>query len=109
METDWRQECAKLHIELDSVRAEMGEWETKFERLMLWKEQPRLPVRGFTTLSDKGGEFAYDYPDLTPKCPEWKELEDFLAQWQAKFPPSFHTVVNVKKHVVTQEEIDKWR
>ena len=53
---DWRQECARLQIELDSVRAEMLEWKTKFERLMLWKEQPRLPVRELTTLSDKGGE-----------------------------------------------------
>ena len=46
MEANWRQECARLHIELDSVRAEMLEWKTKFERLMLYKEQPRLPVRG---------------------------------------------------------------
>ena len=56
METNWRQECARLHIELDKVRLEMEEWKTKFERLMLWKEQPRLPVRGLTTLSNNGGE-----------------------------------------------------
>lgn len=58
---------------------------------------------------DVGGEFAYDYPDVTPKCPEWKELEDFLTQWQAKFQPSFYTAVNVNKHVITQEDIDNWR
>ena len=56
IETNWRAECARLHIELDTVRAEMEEWKTKFERLMLWKEQPRLPIRGLTTLSGKGGE-----------------------------------------------------
>lgn len=54
--TDWRQECAKLHIELDAVRAEMEEWKTKFERLMLWKEQPRLPVRGLTTMGHRAGD-----------------------------------------------------
>jgi hypothetical protein len=44
--TDWGQECLRLQAELDSVRQEMEEWKEKFNRLMLWKEQPRLPVRG---------------------------------------------------------------
>lgn len=57
METkDWRAECARLHIELDKVRAECTEWKTKFERLMLWKEQPRLPVRGLTTMGHREGD-----------------------------------------------------
>lgn len=43
---DWRQECAKLHIELDKVRAECAEWKEKWERLMQFKEAPRLPLRG---------------------------------------------------------------
>ena len=46
METDWRAECAKLHIELDRVRLECAEWKEKWERLMQFKEAPRLPVRG---------------------------------------------------------------
>lgn len=56
IETNWRAECARLHMELDTVRAEMLEWKTKFERLMLWKEQPRLPVRGLTTMGYRSGD-----------------------------------------------------
>lgn len=55
-ETNWRAECARLHIELDIVRAEMEEWKIKFERSMLWKEVPRMPVLGrYTTLDCVGG------------------------------------------------------
>lgn len=53
---DWRQECLRLQAELDAVRAEMEDWKTKFERLMLWKEQPRLPVRGLTTMGHRTGD-----------------------------------------------------
>jgi replication fork clamp-binding protein CrfC len=49
METkDWRQECERLQAELDVIKLEASEWKEKFERLALWKEQPRLPVRGVT-------------------------------------------------------------
>jgi hypothetical protein len=50
-EIDWRQECARLHIELDATRAEMEDWKIKWERLMEVKQAPRLPVRGRSTLT----------------------------------------------------------
>ena len=47
METkDWRQECARLQAELDLVTKECHEWKEKFERIMIYQKQPRLPVRG---------------------------------------------------------------
>ena len=47
METkDWRQECLRLQAELDAVRAEMEDWKIKWERLMQFKDAPRLPLRG---------------------------------------------------------------
>ena len=46
--TDWRQECRLLQAELDAVRAEMEEWKEKWERLMQFKDAPRLPLRGRT-------------------------------------------------------------
>lgn len=49
-EVDWRKECARLQIELDKVRAEMEEGKEKWERLMQFKDAPRLPVRGRSTL-----------------------------------------------------------
>lgn len=46
METkDWRQECERLQAELDVIKLEASEWKEKFERLALWKEQPRLPIK----------------------------------------------------------------
>lgn len=51
---DWRQECERLQAELDVIRLEASEWKEKFERLALWKEQPRLPVRGNTKLDCVG-------------------------------------------------------
>ena len=44
--TNWRKECARLHIELDKVRLECAEWKEKWERLMQFKDAPRLPLRG---------------------------------------------------------------
>ena len=52
--TDWRKECAKLHIELDKVRVEMLEWKEKWERLMQFKDAPRLPVRGLNNITGGG-------------------------------------------------------
>lgn len=55
METkDWRQECLRLQAELDAVRAEMEDWKIKWERLMQFKDAPRLPLRGRTTLDYMG-------------------------------------------------------
>lgn len=53
---DWRERCALLQAELDEITKEMLEWKTKFERLMLWKEQPRLPIRGLTTMGHRAGD-----------------------------------------------------
>lgn len=74
--TDWRKECAKLHIELDAVRAEVLEWKEKWERLMQFKEAPRLPVRGFTTIdcvgADKGKTSTQTYTTVG-----WVEGDDY--------------------------------
>jgi hypothetical protein len=53
---DWRQECARLQIELDSVRVEMEEWKEKWERLMKFKDAPRFPVKGLTTMGYRSGD-----------------------------------------------------
>jgi len=57
---DWRAECAKLQIELDKVRAEMEDWKIKWERLMEFKQSPRLPVRGRSTLTTMGWDGEED-------------------------------------------------
>jgi hypothetical protein len=44
--TDYIAQIKELQVELDQVRQECLEWKTKFERLMLYKDQPRLPVKG---------------------------------------------------------------
>ena len=76
METDWRKECAKLHIELDEVRLECAEWKEKWERLMQFKDAPRLPVRGLTTLdcvgTDKGKVSTQTYTTVG-----WDNQEDW--------------------------------
>lgn len=58
--TDWKQECIRLQAELDAVRAEMEEWKEKFNRFLLWKEQPRLAVKGstptYTTMGFREGD-----------------------------------------------------
>lgn len=56
---------------------------------------------------DIGGEYAYDYPDVSDE--QKQELEDFLDKWQRQFIPSFYTVQDVKGYVITQEDIDKFR
>lgn len=45
---DWRQECLRLQAELDAVRAEMEDYKVRWERLMQFKDAPRLPLRGRT-------------------------------------------------------------
>ena len=72
METDWRAECAKLHIELDRVRVECAEWKEKWERLMQFKESPRLPVGGLNNIT--GGTRNTD-PQYTTVG--WDEQEDW--------------------------------
>lgn len=52
--TDWRAECLRLQAELDAVRAEMEDWKIKWERLMQFKDAPRLPLRGRSTLDCVG-------------------------------------------------------
>ena len=52
--TDWKQECQRLQAELDAVRAEMEDWKIKWERLMQFKDAPRLPLRGRNTLDCVG-------------------------------------------------------
>lgn len=53
--------------------------------------------------SDEGGDFSWDYPDVSPE--QRKELEDFLVKWQEQFTPEWFNVVNVKEYVVTEEDV----
>ena len=73
---DWRQECIRLQIELDAVRVEMEDFKDRWERLLLWKDQPRLHVRGLTTLdcvgTDKGKASTQTYTTVG-----WVEGDDF--------------------------------
>lgn len=49
METkDWREECLRLQAELDAIREEMEDYKARCERLMQFKDAPRLPLRGRT-------------------------------------------------------------
>ena len=73
METDWRAECAKLHIELDRVRVECAEWKGKWERLMQFKDAPRLPVRGLNNIT--GGGRSTDPQTYTTVG--WVDGDDF--------------------------------
>jgi hypothetical protein len=78
-EKNWRQECAKLHIELDKVRLECAEWKEKWERLMQFKEAPRLPLRGRSTLdcvgTDKGKASTQVYENF-----QWGTEKSYAAQ-----------------------------
>lgn len=73
--TDWRKECVKLHVELDKVRLECAEWKDKWERLMQFKDAPRLPLRGRSTLdcvgTDKGKASTQTYTTVG-----WVEGDD---------------------------------
>lgn len=75
-EVDWRAECARLHIELDKVRLECAEWKEKWECLMQFKDAPRLPVRGRSTLdcvgTDKGRASTQMYTTVG-----WDSQEDW--------------------------------
>lgn len=90
--TDWRAECLRLQAELDAIRLEAEDWKIKWERLMQFKEAPRLPLRGRNTLdcvgTDKGKadtvvfenilwgtEKSYEAQKLTTVG--WDEQEDW--------------------------------
>jgi hypothetical protein len=52
---------------------------------------------------DIGGEYADDYPDVTPE--QAKELESLVAGWiKRACPPTFYTVENIKPYVLTHED-----
>lgn len=73
MPKDWRQECERLQAELEAVRAEMLEWKEKWERLMQFKDAPRLPVRGLNNIT--GGGRSTDPQTYTTVG--WVEGDDF--------------------------------
>lgn len=55
---------------------------------------------------DIGGEYAEDYPDVTKEAHQ--ELDDFIKQWIMKHcPPNFYLVVNVREHVLTEEDLKR--
>lgn len=55
---NWREQCKTVQAELEKIIIERDEWKEKWERLMQFKEAPRLPVRCHSTLdcvgTDKG-------------------------------------------------------
>lgn len=52
---------------------------------------------------DIGGEYAEDYPEVTPA--QAKELESLVADWiKRTCPPTFYTVANVKPYVLSHED-----
>jgi hypothetical protein len=53
--------------------------------------------------SDEGGEWADDYPDVSPEAKA--ELQTYLEAWARKHAPaSFYTVTNVREYVLTYED-----
>lgn len=52
---------------------------------------------------DEGGEWAWEYPHVSPD--QKKELEDFLIKWQEQFTPEWYEVKNVKEYIVTEEDL----
>lgn len=55
---------------------------------------------------DIGGEYAEDYPNVSKEAHQ--ELDDFISQWIMKHcPPNFYQVVNVREHVLTEEDLKK--
>lgn len=55
---------------------------------------------------DLVGEHAEGFPDITNEAIE--ELEKFVHGWMEKHAPiNFYQVINIKKHVITKEEIDE--
>lgn len=54
---------------------------------------------------DEVGEYADDYPDVTPEARA--ELDALLAGWIEKHAkPTFYSVVNVREHVITAEDME---
>lgn len=54
--------------------------------------------------SDIGGEWAEDFPDITPEAK--KELDELLAAWVTKHcEVRFYQVVNTREYVVTAEDL----
>lgn len=51
---DWREQCRLLQAELDKIIKERDEWKEKWERVMQFKDAPRLPLRGRNTLDCVG-------------------------------------------------------
>ena len=53
---------------------------------------------------DECGEFAEDYPDVSPDAQ--KELDDLLETWARKHcQPTFYVIRNAKEYVITAEDI----
>lgn len=44
------EQIRKLQAELDLITKECNDWKEKFERLLTYQKQPRLPVKGLTTV-----------------------------------------------------------
>ena len=78
METeDWRQKCVRLQTELDLVTKECHEWKEKFERIMIYQKQPRLPVRGLTNPLDCVGTTQGNASTQTYTTVGWDSQEDW--------------------------------
>lgn len=53
---NWREECRLLQAELETIIRERDQWKEKWERLMQFKDAPRLPVKGLTTMGYRSGD-----------------------------------------------------
>ncbi|MBR7972908.1 hypothetical protein KDX01_07230 [Burkholderia vietnamiensis] len=54
---------------------------------------------------DEVGEYADCYPDVTPEAKA--ELDALLAGWIEKHAkPTFYSVINVREHVITAEDME---
>ncbi|WP_431207476.1 hypothetical protein [Burkholderia cepacia] len=54
---------------------------------------------------DEVGEYADNYPDVTPEARA--ELDALLAGWIEKHAkPTFYSVINVRRHIITAEDME---
>lgn len=75
-EIDWRKECARLQVELDTVRAELAESKERWERMLGFQNAPRLPVRGFNAHLDCVGGEKGKASTQTYTTVGWKDGDD---------------------------------
>jgi hypothetical protein len=75
--SDYIEQIRKLQADLDLITEECNEWKEKFERIMIYQKQPRLPVRGLNSTLDCGGNAQGKATTQTYTTVGWDNQEDW--------------------------------